>query len=101
MFFSRHVPLHGLECILRDGVPVGFLRRAEYAFGLGKSLGYGYVRHPEGKVVTNDFLKSGNYILEKMGIEVPAQIHLKSPFDPQNKRVKGIYEEPLPVRMQS
>ena len=77
---------------------MGFLRRAEYAFALGKSLGYGYIRHTEGKVVNNEFLKSGTYTLEKMGNSIPATIHLKSPFDPKNSRVKGVYDEPLPIR---
>ncbi|XP_013401693.1 sarcosine dehydrogenase, mitochondrial [Lingula anatina] len=92
-----HVPLHGLEAIWRDGEAVGFLRRAEYAFALGKSIGYGYVRCPDGSAVTADFMKSGVYTLEHMGATYPAKLHLKSPFDPQNKRVKGIYDEPLPI----
>lgn len=29
--------------------------------------------------------------MERMGETCPAQAHLKSPFDPDNKRVKGIY----------
>lgn len=41
--------------------------------------------------VSLDFVKSGEYALERMGVTYPAQVHLKSPFDPDNKRVKGIY----------
>lgn len=93
----RHVPLHGLECIFRDDVPVGFIRRAEFAFALGKSIAYGYVRRPDGAVVDNEYLKSGTYSLEKMGKRIPATIHLKSPFDPKNRRVKGFYDEPPPA----
>lgn len=41
--------------------------------------------------VSPDFVKSGDYALERMGVTYPARAHLKSPFDPDNKRVKGIY----------
>lgn len=43
------------------------------------------------KQVSWDFVKSGDYALERMGVAYPAQAHLKSPFDPGNRRVKGIY----------
>lgn len=41
--------------------------------------------------VSLDFVKSGSYQLERMGVSYPARAHTKSPFDPENKRVKGIY----------
>lgn len=41
--------------------------------------------------VSPDFVKSGDYSLERMGVPHPARAHLKSPFDPDNKRVKGVY----------
>lgn len=41
--------------------------------------------------VSLDFVRSGSYELERMGVRYPAQAHTKSPFDPDNKRVKGIY----------
>lgn len=89
--------LQGLETIYRDGIPVGFLRRADYAHALGKSIGYGYIRNPEGTKVTMDFMKSGTYSINRMGDMIPATIHTKTPFDPKNKRVKGIYDEALPI----
>ncbi|GIX90698.1 sarcosine dehydrogenase, mitochondrial [Caerostris extrusa] len=52
---DEHIPLWGLEVIWRDDRIVGFLRRAEYGFAIGKSIGYGYVSHPDGIVVTPDF----------------------------------------------
>ena len=52
------MPLWGLEAIWRDDQVVGFLRRADYAFTLNKSIGYGYIRRPDGLPVTNDFLLS-------------------------------------------
>ena len=91
-FFHSPIPLNGQEVVYRDGVIVGYQRNGEYAFTLDKSIGYGYVRHPEGKVVTSEWLKEGNYELERMGIKYKATYHSRSPFDPDNKRIKGIYE---------
>ncbi|GAA6073234.1 sarcosine dehydrogenase, mitochondrial, partial [Tachysurus ichikawai] len=85
------VPMFGLEAIFRNGVPVGHLRRAEFGYAINKTIGYGYVRDPDGGVVSPDFIRSGDFTLERMGVVYKAKAHLKSPFDPDNKRVKGIY----------
>ncbi|XP_064457515.1 sarcosine dehydrogenase, mitochondrial-like [Ornithodoros turicata] len=97
-FFSidEAVPLFGLEAIWRDGHVVGFIRRAEFGFAMNRSLAVGYVGHPGDERVTQDFLASGDYSLESMGRRLKAHFHSKPPFDPENKRVKGIYDEPLP-----
>ncbi|GAA6231923.1 sarcosine dehydrogenase, mitochondrial [Lates japonicus] len=88
---DEKVPMFGLEAIFRNGVPVGHLRRADYGFFIDKTIGYGYIRNPDGGVVSADFIKSGEFTLERMGVTYKAKAHLKSPFDPENKRVKGIY----------
>ncbi|CAH1786368.1 unnamed protein product [Owenia fusiformis] len=95
---DEHVPLHSLESVWRDGEVVGFLRRADYAFSLGKSFGVGYISNPSGEPITTDFIKSGNYEIDHMGEMYKAKMYLKSPFDPSNKRVKGVYDEALPIR---
>ncbi|KAK2565778.1 Sarcosine dehydrogenase [Acropora cervicornis] len=89
---NDHKALLGLEAIWRDDQVVGFIRRGEYSFVLGKSLAYGYVMNPNGMPVTAEFLKSGKYSIESMGQMFPAQLHMKAPFDPKNFRIKGIYE---------
>ena len=43
---SRDVCLLGLEAIYRDGVPVGYVRRADYAFYVDAPLAYGLVYSP-------------------------------------------------------
>ncbi|XP_059494222.1 sarcosine dehydrogenase, mitochondrial isoform X2 [Stegostoma tigrinum] len=88
---DEKVPMFGLEVIWRNGKVVGHIRRADFAFTLDKTIAYGYIRDPDGGVVTPDFVKRGEYSLERMGVSYPAKVHLKSPFDPNNKRVKGIY----------
>lgn len=42
--------------------------------------------------VNNDFIKSGEFTMERMGVTYKAKAHIRSPFDPENKRVKGVYE---------
>lgn len=41
--------------------------------------------------VNAEFIKSGEFSLERMGVTYKAKAHLKTPFDPENKRVKGLY----------
>uniref|UniRef100_A0A1A8PTX8 Sarcosine dehydrogenase, mitochondrial n=3 Tax=Nothobranchius TaxID=28779 RepID=A0A1A8PTX8_9TELE len=88
---DEKIPMFGLEAVFRNGVPVGHLRRADYGFFIDKTISYGYIRHPDGGVVSSDFIKTGDFTLERMGVTYKATAHLKSPFDPENKRVKGIY----------
>lgn len=93
VFFTlkEHVPLWGLEAIWRDDQVVGFLRRGEFGFSLNCSIGFGYVRHPEGKTVNKKYLQSGHYQIEVMGNRYDATLHINSPFDPDNHRLKGDY----------
>uniref|UniRef100_F6Z5F3 Sarcosine dehydrogenase n=1 Tax=Callithrix jacchus TaxID=9483 RepID=F6Z5F3_CALJA len=88
---SSKVPMFGLEAIWRNGQVVGHVRRADFGFTIDKTIAYGYIRNPSGGPVSLDFVKSGDYMLERMGVTYAARAHLKSPFDPDNKRVKGIY----------
>lgn len=44
--------MFGLEAIYRNSVPVGHLRRADYGFYIDKTIGYGYIRNPDGGVVS-------------------------------------------------
>ncbi|KAJ7986891.1 hypothetical protein DPEC_G00333100 [Dallia pectoralis] len=88
---DEKVPMFGLEAIYRNGIPVGHLRRSDYGFYIDKQIGYGYIRNPDGGVVSTDFIKSGKFTLERMGEVYEAKAHLKTPFDPSNNRVKGIY----------
>ena len=90
-FSFSHKAILGLETIWRDDKVVGFVRRGGYGFQIGKTIAYGYVKDPSGAPVKNDFLKSGNFEIESMGIRYPAKFHLKSLFDPKNERIKGIY----------
>lgn len=88
---NEQIPMWGLETLYRNGVAVGHLRRAEYAHFLQKSIGLAYLIHPEGKAVDNDFILSGKYEIDVMGKRHAATCSLRSPFDPKNDRLNGIY----------
>ena len=79
--------LLGRETILRHGVAVGYLTSGGYGYTIGKSVGYGYVRHPDG--VSDDWLKSGQYALIVAGETLPAQLGLKPFYDPSNARIRS------------
>ena len=78
--------LYGEEPIIRDGVPVGYLRSGAYGHTLGGPMGMGYVDHEEG--VTVDFIKSGKFEIQVAGERFPAQASLRSMYDPKNLRVR-------------
>ncbi|XP_076284985.1 E3 ubiquitin-protein ligase HERC2 isoform X2 [Lasioglossum baleicum] len=86
------IPLWGLEPIYRNDVLVGYLRRTERGYSCKSSIGRGYIEHPNGENISEEFLKNGNYQIEVMGKRCKADFYLRSPFDPRNKRMRGIYE---------
>jgi sarcosine dehydrogenase len=79
--------LVGRETILRNGEPVGYLTSGGYGYSIGKSIGYGYVRNPDG--VSDAFLDDGDYELVIALDRVPAKIGRKPFIDPANTRVKA------------
>ncbi|XP_063000498.1 sarcosine dehydrogenase, mitochondrial [Elgaria multicarinata webbii] len=88
---DEKVPLFGLEAIWRNNRAVGHIRRADFGHAINKTVAYGYIHDPEGGPASLDFVRSGEYQLERMGVPYAAKAHTKSPFDPENRRVKGDY----------
>ncbi|RLO04025.1 hypothetical protein DYB28_008453, partial [Aphanomyces astaci] len=86
------IPLHGNEAIWRNNVCVGFIRRCAYGHTVGQSVGYGYIVHPDGHVITPAYLSDGTYEIETVNERrVPATFRPKAVFDPTNTRVQGNY----------
>ena len=81
------VVLLGRETIYRDGERVGWLTSGGFGYTLDRSIGYGYVRNPDG--VTADWVLAGTYELEVSGRRVAADVSLKPLYDPTNARVKA------------
>jgi len=81
------VVLLGRETIYRNGRRCGWLSSAGFGYNVGRSLGYGYVRNPDG--VDEAYVMAGAYELEVATERVPAQPFLKPLYDPGNTRVRG------------
>jgi 4-methylaminobutanoate oxidase (formaldehyde-forming) len=81
------VVLLGRETIYRDDERVGWLTSAGFGYTIDRSIGYGYVRNPDG--VTADWVLTGSYELEVAGQRVAADVSLKPLYDPTNARVKA------------
>jgi 4-methylaminobutanoate oxidase (formaldehyde-forming) len=79
------VVLLGRETIYRDGAPVGYLSSGGFGYTVGKAVGYGYVRNPDG--VEDGWLTAGRYELEVACERVPATIALEPFYDPRGARV--------------
>lgn len=80
------VVLLGRETIYRNGERVGWLTSAGYGHTLGVSIGYGYVRNPEG--VDREFVLSGDYELEVATERVKCAVGMTPLYDPGMERVK-------------
>jgi sarcosine dehydrogenase len=80
------VVLVGRETILRNGKQVGYLTSGGFGYTVGKNIGYGYVREPNG--VSDEHLSSGDYGLVVAGKTIPAMINMHSFYDPESARVK-------------
>jgi 4-methylaminobutanoate oxidase (formaldehyde-forming) len=78
--------LYGEEPIIRDGVPVGYLRSGAYGHTLGGAMGMGYVRDEDG--VTLDMINSSSFEIQIAGERVPARASLRPMYDPKGHRVR-------------
>ena len=81
------VVLLGRETIYRDGERVGWLSSAGFGYTLDRSIGYGYVRHPDG--VTTQYVLDGTYELEVATERVPCVVSLQPFYDPRSERVRA------------
>lgn len=79
--------LLGRETIYRDGQRVGWLSSAGFGHTIGKPVGYGYIRNPDG--VDRAYMEAGTYELDVAGARIPATLHLKPLYDPTMARMKG------------
>jgi 4-methylaminobutanoate oxidase (formaldehyde-forming) len=79
--------LLGDEPIYREGVLVGRITSGAYGHTLGRSVGMGYVAHPDG--VDAAFVRAGRWELELATERFAARGHLEPPYDPTSSRVRG------------
>ena len=87
----------GGELVLRDGAAVGQVTSGAWGETVGGCVGLAYIRHPDGRVLTPDVIRAGEYQVNVGGQLYPATVHLRPPFDPAGDRIKGRYESPPPA----
>jgi len=78
--------LYHEEPIYRNGELACGNTHGAYAHFLGCAIGMGYLKNPEG--ITDDWILNGVYEIEVEGRRIPAQVHLKAPYDPKGEKLK-------------
>ena len=79
--------LHHAEPVLRDGVPVGYVRAASYGHTLGGAVALAMVEG--GEPVTGAWCDAAEWQVEVAGRMVPARASLKPLYDPTNLKIKA------------
>ena len=76
------------SCCSATGCRSGHLTSAAWGEAVGGPVGLGYLRDPDGGVVSRDFVSAGRYQVNVGGALYPATVTLRPPFDPDNTRVR-------------
>jgi 4-methylaminobutanoate oxidase (formaldehyde-forming) len=74
------------EPVLRDGVPVGYLRAGSYGHTLGGAVGLAMVQ--AGEPLDQAWLDGGDWEVDIAGRRHPARASLRPLYDPGNARIK-------------
>jgi 4-methylaminobutanoate oxidase (formaldehyde-forming) len=80
--------MYHAEIVLRDGIPVGYVRAASYGHTLGGAVGLAMVEPKNVDAVDAAYLDSGRWEVEIAGRRHPAVVSLKPLYDPKNERIK-------------
>ena len=81
------VVLIGRETILREGEPVGYLSSGGYGYTIGRPIGLGYLRRPEG--VSDEWARSGRYELVVAEARTPCRMSFAPLYDPEGARARA------------
>lgn len=76
------------EVLLRDDVPVGYVRAASYGHTLGGAVGLAMVEPKQVEVVDAAYLEAGRWEIEIAGRRYPAKVSLKPLYDPKAERTR-------------
>ncbi|HEX5649347.1 MAG TPA: FAD-dependent oxidoreductase [Steroidobacteraceae bacterium] len=80
--------MYHAEIVLRDGVPVGYVRAASYGHTLGGAVGLAMVEPRNADAVDAAYLDAGRWEVEIAGRRHPAVVSLKPLYDPKNERIR-------------
>ena len=75
------------EPVLRNGVPVGYIRAASYGFTLGGAVGLAMIEADE--PIDTAWIDAGEWTVEIAGQVYPAIASLKPLYDPTNARIRA------------
>lgn len=79
--------LYHEEPIYRDGERVGAITSGMFGHRLNKSIGMGYVHHPDG--VNRAYLEAGTFAIEVAGKTIPAAAQFGPLYDPKSTRIRS------------
>lgn len=73
------IPVWGLEGVYCNGNAVGYLRRADFAHSINKSIGKAYIRSIDGKPINVAEIEKQSFQIDVIGELYGAKAHLESP----------------------
>ena len=79
--------LYHAEIVLRDGVPVGYVRAASYGHTLGGAVGL--VMAESSAPIDQAWIDSGRWEVNVADRLVPAIASLRPLYDPEMKKIKS------------
>ncbi len=79
--------MHHGEIVLRDSVPVGYVRAASYGHTLGGAVGLAMV-HADAPL-TADWIDAGAWEVDIAGQRHPARVSLRPIYDPDSSRIRA------------
>ena len=75
------------EPVLRDGLPLGYVRAASYGHTLGGAVGLAMVQADQ--PIDQGWLDAGSWEVEIAGQRYPAIASLRPLYDPKNERIRA------------
>ncbi len=76
------------EVVLRDGVPVGYVRAASYGFTLGGAVGLAMLDAGD-EPLDKSWIEGGDFEVDIAGVRSPAVVSLQPLYDPSMSRIKA------------
>ena len=83
------IMMWGGELVLRDGVGTGQVTGAAFGTTVGSCVGLAYVWDPEGDVVTDEYLDSGDWTINVGGTLAAARVQRGALYDPKSERIRS------------
>ncbi|MGI9245927.1 MAG: GcvT family protein [Steroidobacteraceae bacterium] len=77
------------EVVLRDGVPVGYVRAASYGHTVGGAVGLALIEPSDVECVDQAYLDAGTWEVEVAGGRHAASVSLRPLYDPSGVRIKA------------